>query len=89
MSGVQLTNVIKANYLTITFQGFSLPFSHSYFKEQLLCAYRAGPYHSMRHFQSKPICSLSTFVVLERGLYESSCSGAFEKTGEVVNNAMN
>ena len=44
MPDVQLTNVIKANYLTITFQGFCLPFRNNYFKEQLLCAYRAGSY---------------------------------------------
>ena len=41
---VHLTNVIKANYLTISFQGFRLPFKNSFFKEKLLCVYRAGPY---------------------------------------------
>ena len=38
------TIVIKANYLTITFQRICRPFRNSYFKEQLLCAYRAEPY---------------------------------------------
>ena len=39
--------------------------------------------HSMRDFQSKPICSQFnlTFVVLERSLH-------FDKTREVVNNAL-
>ena len=46
--------------------------------------------HSIRDFQSKPICSQSNyiFVVLERDLWESSCSEAFDKTGEVVNNVL-
>ena len=37
-------NVLNANYLTSSFQEFCLPFRKSYFKEQLLCIYRAGPY---------------------------------------------
>ena len=46
--------------------------------------------HGMRDFQSKPLCSQFNynFVVLERRLQESSCSEAFEKTGEEVNNSL-
>ena len=39
-----IANVIKTNYITYSYQGFCLPFKNSYFKEQIICAYRAEPY---------------------------------------------
>ena len=46
--------------------------------------------HSMRDFRSRSISSQFnyTFLVLQIGLLESSCSEAFDKTGKVVNNAL-
>ena len=46
--------------------------------------------HSIRDFDSKPICSQfnNTFYGLERSFQESSSSEAFAKTREVLNNAL-
>ena len=46
--------------------------------------------YTMLDFQSKPLCSQSnyTFLVLDRSFWESSCSEAFDKTEEVVNNVL-
>ena len=35
---------VNHHHLTSSFQGFCLPFRRYYFKEQLLCGYRAEPY---------------------------------------------
>ena len=82
ISVAQFANVIKAIFLTGSFQEFCLPFRNRYFKEHLPCGYRAESYPQRARFPVKDyfVPSLTILdVVLERSLVESSYSESFCK----------
>ena len=84
-----LINVIKANS-QVLFKDFVYLLGTAILRNNSFVLTGQEHIHSMRDFQSKPICSQFnyTFVVLERRLQESNCSEAFDKTREVVNNSL-
>ena len=86
---VQLAKLIKATS-QVLFEDFFCLLGTAILRNNSFALRGQNHIHSMRDFHSNPFCPQFnyTFVVLERSLEESCCSKAFNKTGEVVNNAL-